>query len=48
MEKSNQTALEKVNDWVKNSITLKIIVVGLLILVLLIPMNMIRSLIFER
>lgn len=48
MEKSNQTALEKVNDWVKNSITLKIIVIGLLILVLLIPMNMIRSLIFER
>lgn len=36
------------NSWARTSITLKMIIIGILILVLLIPSNMIESLIHER
>jgi len=39
---------EKFNNWARTSITLKMIIVGILILVLLIPTNMVENLIYER
>jgi len=39
---------EKFNSWAKGSITLKLFIVGILILVLLIPSSLIDSLIYER
>lgn len=41
-------ALQETKHWIKNSITLKLLVVGILVLVLLIPTEMIKSLINER
>jgi inner membrane protein len=46
MEK--QTLFERFNNWVRNSVTLKLISIGILILILLIPTNMLSSLIYER
>lgn len=40
--------LEETKHWIKNSITLKLLVIGILVLVLLIPAEMIKSLINER
>lgn len=42
------TTLEKVNSWIKNSVTLKLITITILILLLLIPTSMITSIIQER
>lgn len=39
---------EKLNTWARRSITLKLISIGILILILLIPSSMISSLIYER
>ena len=39
---------EKANNWVKNSITIRLITIGILILLLLIPVTMVRDLIRER
>lgn len=39
---------EKANLWIKNSITIRLITIGILILVLLIPVSMIKDLIHER
>ncbi len=40
--------LSNVNTWARTSITLKLIIIGILILVLLIPTNMIQDMIQER
>jgi len=39
---------EKINSWARGSIMLKLLVVGFLMLILLIPSSMISSLIYER
>ncbi|MEI8202418.1 MAG: cell envelope integrity protein CreD [Bacteroidota bacterium] len=48
METTHQGFFEKVNNWMKNSITLRLFVIGFLMLILLIPASMIQSLIYER
>jgi len=40
--------LTNFNTWLRTSITLKLIIIGILILVLLIPTNMVERLINER
>ncbi len=40
--------IDRVNQWIRTSTMLKIMVVGILVLVLLIPTNMVQSLITER
>jgi inner membrane protein len=47
MEKEN-TIIERVNTWIKNSVTLKLITVTILMLLLLVPSSMIKSIISER
>jgi len=42
------TFFERANQWLKNSIFIKLITIGILILLLLIPVSMVRSLIRER
>ena len=44
----NLTLFEKFNLWIRNSITIKLLSIGILILIMLIPTNMIESLISER
>jgi len=39
---------EKVNQWMKNSLTLKLVIIGILSLLLMIPNGMIKKLILER
>lgn len=39
---------QKISFWKKNALTIKFIVVGIIILLLLIPKSMVRSLIYER
>jgi len=39
---------DRFNNWVKNSVTIKLLSIGFLILILLIPNSMLQSLIFER
>lgn len=45
---SNPTTFGKINHWARNSISLKLIVIGIFVLVLLIPSGMVQSLISER
>jgi inner membrane protein len=45
---NNQDAVKKTSNYIKRSITLKIVSVGILILLLLIPAGMIQNLIHER
>src|SRR5262245_22546460 len=40
--------LDQLKEWTRRSVTLKLLVVGFLILVLLIPAAMIRSMVHER
>ncbi len=47
METSN-SFLEKINNWLKNSLSLKLITITFLMLILLIPASMIKSIITER
>jgi inner membrane protein len=47
MDKEN-TLIDKVNTWIRNSVTLKLITVTILMLLLLIPSSMIESIISER
>lgn len=47
MEDKNEP-LERVNSWIKNSVTLKLITITILMLLLLIPTAMIESIIEER
>ena len=42
------TPIERVNSWIKNSVTLKLITVTIIMLLLLIPSSMIKSIISER
>ena len=48
MENEKPSFFERLNNWAKNSITLKLISIGILILILLIPSSMLTSLITER
>ena len=45
---SNNSTFGKINQWARNSISLKLLVIGLFVLVLLIPSEMVQSLIRER
>ncbi len=40
--------IEKVNNWIKNSVSLKLIIITILMLMLLIPTSMIKSIVIER
>lgn len=42
------TFLDRINNWARRSVSLKLLIIGVLILVLLIPASMISSLIYER
>ena len=44
----NRSFLDRMNIWMKNSIALKIFTIVFLILILLIPINMVEGLIWER
>jgi inner membrane protein len=44
----DQSFFERLNNWIRNSITIKLISIGILILIMLIPTSMIESLIWER
>jgi len=48
METENFSLIERFNNWVKESVMLKLISIGFLVLVLLIPSSWIQSLIQER
>lgn len=45
---SNNSTFVKINQWARNSISLKLLVIGLFVLILLIPSEMVQSLIRER
>ena len=45
---NEQTPIEKVNTWIKNSVMLKLMTITILVLLLLIPASMIKSIITER
>ncbi|MCB0505689.1 MAG: inner membrane CreD family protein, partial [Cyclobacteriaceae bacterium] len=42
------TIIERVNNWIKNSVMLKLFIITILMLLLLIPSAMIQSIISER
>lgn len=42
------SVFERLNNWAKRSVTLKLISIGVLVLILLIPTSMLTSLIYER
>src|ERR1051326_5359398 len=44
----NQSFFEKLNQWIRSSITIKLVSIGILILLLLIPTAMVTSLVTER
>lgn len=46
--KEENNILDKVNSWIKNSVTLKLASIAILILLLLIPSSMVKSIITER
>ncbi len=46
--KTENTPFERVNNWIKNSVTLKLFTIVLIMLLLLIPTEMIKSIISER
>jgi inner membrane protein len=46
--KKELSFFEKASNWIRNSITLRLFTIGFLILIMLIPVNMIESLIAER
>jgi inner membrane protein len=45
---SNTSTFGKINHWARNSISLKLMVIGLFVLILIIPSEMVQSLIRER
>jgi inner membrane protein len=45
---SNSFTFGKINQWARNSISLKLLVIGIFVLILLIPSEMVQSLIRER
>src|SRR6185436_4626997 len=48
MENTTPSFFEKANTWIRTSIMIRLITIGILILVLLIPVSMIENLINER
>lgn len=48
MTSNNLSFFERANNWIKQSITLRLITIGIIILLLLIPVSMIENLIRER
>lgn len=48
MENSAPSVIDRLNNWLSNSVTIKIIVIGILIAILMIPTSFIQSLIHER
>ena len=48
MNTTKPTFFEKANNWLKQSLTIRLITIGILILLLLIPVSMVESLIRER
>jgi inner membrane protein len=48
MTENKPGLIEKTNNWLKRSVTVKLVTIGILILLLLIPVSMVESLIFER
>ena len=48
MTTQKQSFFERANIWIKNSITIRLITIGILILILLIPVSMVKDLIHER
>jgi inner membrane protein len=42
------SAFERINGWARRSVTLKLVSIGILILILLIPTSMLTSLVYER
>lgn len=48
MTTDNPTFFERVNNWIKQSITIRLFTIGVIILLLLIPISMVESLITER
>lgn len=44
----NSSTFGKINQWARNSISLKLLVIGIFVLILLIPSEMVQSLIRER
>ena len=48
METTQPSFFEKLNSWMRNSLTFKLFTIGFLILILLIPISMIQSIINER
>jgi inner membrane protein len=48
MTTNNLSFFERTNNWLKRSITIRILTIGILILLLLIPVSMVESLIRER
>jgi len=45
---TNSSTFGKINQWARNSISLKLLVIGIFVLILLIPSEMVQSLIRER
>lgn len=45
---TSASIIDRLNNWVSNSVTIKIIVIGILIVILMIPTSFIQSLIHER
>jgi inner membrane protein len=45
---STSSFIDRLNQWARKSVTLKLLVIGFLILVLLIPASMLTSLVYER
>jgi inner membrane protein len=48
MENTNQSPVQQVSSWIHNSIMLKLVTIGILMLLLLIPSTMVQSIISER
>ena len=48
MEQKQETAFERINNAIKNSVSVKLLSIGFLIAILLIPQSMIKSLINDR
>jgi inner membrane protein len=45
---TNSSVFGKINQWARNSISLKLLVIGIFVLILIIPSEMVQSLISER
>ena len=48
MSTENPSFFERANNWVRNSVSLRLVTIGILILLLLIPVALIQDLIRER